>query len=311
MSTAANIATGLRWLGMPAFLAVATIGAPLVAVAIPFVMLPTLGLLYTRRRLPESKQADLDALTYIYLGSGTIGIAAVLLGQLALVWAITKPLFGNQADMYFEEFARTTIKDLAPEQIALRARLASSWRHWVFLIAMTYCTAGFVEELFKYGLIEILRRQHRLVSQKAIPKELYVQYAVAAALGFCTMENIAFTRIAVQAGESGWKLALTIFERIWIGSPGHCLTAALLAINVARLGDYQTTPRNLWRILGGPIFWHGTVDFILIAVSSLEGNVGWIHPERPWVVVSGFALVECIQLALLWQVQRAWRSLGE
>lgn len=68
-----------------------TLGAPLVAVALPFIMLPTLGVLYKRHTLPQNRQADLNAVTYIYFGS-IFGIAAVLLGQGLLTYAITKPL---------------------------------------------------------------------------------------------------------------------------------------------------------------------------------------------------------------------------
>ncbi|KAK0853131.1 hypothetical protein LTS02_012064 [Friedmanniomyces endolithicus] len=309
----ATVAKGLRWIGMPAFMGLTTLGAPLVAVALPFIMLPTLGVLYKRHTLPQNRQADLNAVTYIYFGS-IFGIAAVLLGQGLLTYAITKPLFGNQAGVYITELLRNTVKDLTPEQIALRAQLASSWQHWVFLVAMTYGMAGGIEELLKYAPIAYLRRrrQHRpSADERAIPKEVYLQYAVAAALGFSTIENMAFTRVAVKAGEGGWKLALTIFERVVAGAPGHCLTAALLAINVANMGEYPTTPRNLWRILGGPILWHGTFDFMLFAICALEGNVGWIHPENPWKVAGVLALAESIQLALFIHVRRQWRALGE
>ncbi len=185
----ATVAKGLRWIGMPAFMGLTTLGAPLVAVALPFIMLPTLGVLYKRHTLPQNRQADLNAVTYIYFGS-IFGIAAVLLGQGLLTYAITKPLFGNQAGVYITELLRNTVKDLTPEQIALRAQLASSWQHWVFLVAMTYGMAGGIEELLKYAPIAYLRRrrQHRpSADERAIPKEVYLQYAVAAALGFSTI----------------------------------------------------------------------------------------------------------------------------
>ncbi|KAK1087522.1 hypothetical protein LTR33_001010 [Friedmanniomyces endolithicus] len=299
--SAATIAKGLRWIGMPVFLAATAMGKPLVAVATPFIMLPTLALLYKRHTLPQDRQADLNSLTYIYFGS-IFGIAGVVLAQLLIVRAITKPLFGDQAATFMTELGRSVVKDLTPDQVALRAKLASSWQNWVFLVAMTYVAAGGVEELLKYAPIAYLRRRQRQsADKKAIPKEVYLQYAVAAGLGYSTIENMAFARVAVAAGESGWKLALTIFERVVAGSPGHCLTGALLAINVAHMGEYRTTPGNLWRILGGPILWHGTFDFMLFGLSALEGNVGWIHPEDPWRIAGMILVAEGVQLSLFWQ----------
>ena len=308
----ATTAYVLRWVGMPTFLAAATIGAPLTAVALPFAMLPTLGLLYQRQTLPKDRQADITALTYVYFGSATLGMVAVLAGQALLLKAILKPLFGEQADGYVAEFMRSSIKDLTPEQLAYRAKLASSWRNYAFLLAFTFIGAGGLEELLKYAPIVLLRRQRqRSGDKRPIPKEVLVQYAVTAALGFSTLENIAYSRMAVKAGERGWKLALTIFERTIAGGPGHCLTAALVAINAARLGDYRTTPSSLWSILSGPIAWHGAFDFMLFAVSSLHGNVGFIHPDNPWTVAGVLLLAESIQFALFMHVGRAWRGLGE
>ncbi|KAK0288780.1 hypothetical protein LTR91_017413 [Friedmanniomyces endolithicus] len=307
----ATIAKGLRWIGMPVFLGSTMIGTPLMAVATPFIMLPTLALLYKRHTLPRDRQADLNSLTYIYFGS-IFGIAGVILAQLLLVHAIAKPLFGDQAATFMVELVRSTVGDLTPDQLVLRGKIASSWQYWVLLVAMTYVAAGGVEELLKYAPIAYLhRRQRQSADKKAIPKEVYLQYAVAAGLGFSTIENVAFARVAVKVGESGWKLALTIFERVVGGTIGHCLMAALIAVNVAKMGEYRRTPRNLWRILGGPILWHGSFDLVLFGLSALEGNVGFIHPEDPWRIAGMILVAESIQLSLFLQVRRRWLALGE
>ncbi|KAK3115870.1 hypothetical protein LTR53_004370 [Teratosphaeriaceae sp. CCFEE 6253] len=284
----------LRWIVMPLFLASMTVGAPLTAVALPWAMLPTIGLLYRRRTLPPDRQADLTTLTYIYFGSATLGLVAVLAAQTLLMKIVLKPLFGRQAKAYVAEFMRSSIKGLSAEQIAFRATLASSWQNWAFLLVFTFVGAGLCEELLKYAPIASLRHQNNSTA----PREVLVQYAVAAALGFSTVENVAYSRMAVQAGERGWKLALTIAERVIAGGPGHCLTAALLAINVAKLGEYRTSPSSLWQILGGSVLYHGIFDFVLFAISALHGNVGFVHPENPWT------------LTLYAHVRRAWRSLG-
>lgn len=306
MSTAAK---ALRWGGMLPFLLLATKGAPLTAIALPFALLPTSAALRWRSQLPPEKQANIDTLTYIYFGSCTIGLAGVLIAQGLLAYAFAFPIFGNETNRFMTEFTRTSLNQVSPETLQWRWTMSRSWKNYAFLTAMTYIIAGGVEELMKYLPIAYLRRR-AAETRKPIAEEVYVQYAAAASLGFSTIENILYTKASVKAGERGAKLALTIFERVVAGGIGHTLTAWLIATNAAALGDYKTTLGSLWRILGVPILWHGTSDLILLAWSSVNGNIGWIHPEEPWQIVAGIAVVESIQLGLYLYTRRLWRALS-
>ena len=308
MSTTAKL---LRWGGMLPFLLLATRGAPLTATALPFALIPTAAGLRWRSLLPPEKQANIDTLTYTYFGSCTIGLLGVLVAQGLLAYAFAYPIFGDETQRFMTEFTRTSLKDVSPETLQWRWTMSRSWKNAAFLTAMAYIIAGGVEELAKYLPIAYVRHQQQrhspaaAANKKALPNEIYVQYAAAASLGFSTIENLLYTKASVRAGERGAKLALTIFERVVVGGIGHTLTAWLIGTNAASLGDYRTTVGNLWRILGVPILWHGSSDLILFALSSWNGNVGWIHPEDPWQIVGVLAMVESIQLALFLYTSRA------
>lgn len=201
---------------------------------------------------------------------GTIGLAAVLLVQTAISSATMTLLFPfstSAKNEFLTEFSRSTNNDLSPSQRTHRAALASSWHNWVFNAVLVYIIAGLVEETLKYIPI-VYARRHRSSTASAV----YLDYALAGALSFGVVETIGFLAVAAGSYEGWHQFALTILERILGGAVGHLLTAVLTALRAIR---YES---SWWRTIGPSVLLHGSWNFVAMAASAREGNVGWVHP---------------------------------
>ena len=130
-----------------------------------------------------------------------------------------------------------------------------------------------VEESVKYYAVVLARHFGRVTRQGD-----YITIAVSAALGFATFEIFAFVFAASQDESLTWT-AVTIFERVLLGSALHTMMAAVVAISIIAR-DVRHESRGLWWVLGQPILFHGSFDFTFFAISALNGNLGWIHPKE-------------------------------
>lgn len=307
MSTTAR---ALRWGGMLPFVLLATRGAPLTAIAIPFILLPTALAARWRNLLPSGLQANIDTLTYLYMGGGTIGVIASGLLQGIISYALAFPLFRSETNRLFTEFTRTNREGLSAADRSWRLEMSRSWRYHVFVTCMSYVAAAGTEEVLKYLPVAFLR-EHSPTNKlsKAQLAQIYMQYAGALSLGFSTVENLFFSKASVKAGERGAKLALTIFERVAAGGLGHTIPACLTAINVAAQDRDRTDVASLWRIIGLPVLCHGTCDVICFGLSAWNGNIGWVHPEN--AAQTGFlmVLIENIHVGLFLYARQAWQAL--
>lgn len=108
------------------------------------------------------------------------------------------------------EFGRTTLDDVSIEQRQRRAELAWTWKNLIILLFLTFILAGLLEEAMKYLAVNCIRRRHgKLKTFDSIA------YAIASAVGYSTIENIAFVYASAQV-DSVRMTVLTVTERIII-----------------------------------------------------------------------------------------------
>lgn len=155
------------------------------------------------------------------------------------------------------------------------------------------------------SLVFVHRRRRRFYAVPPPHASEYITYAMASALGFSTLENIAFIYQTCQS-ESGWQfIALTVFERVGTGASLHAMTACLLAIKIVRRdlrGEQHTT--NLWHVLQLPVLLHGTFNFALFCIrSAANGHIGWV-PRNGISFVAVLALAVGVPVVTL----MAWRA---
>jgi len=176
--------------------------------------------------------------------------------------------------------------------------MTRQWPYWMFLPVFCFLAAGLVEEGLKYCVLLGARRFGKIHT-----KHNYVVVAGAAALGFATVENLAFVYASTQSDESLASLTLTVLERLAVGISGHMMTAALVAVDVVAR-DLKKEPKTWWQILWLPVLFHGGFDFALLALSAYEGNIGWVHPKGPSTVSLALAVVVGFQSTLAVVVKR-------
>ncbi|KAK5128572.1 hypothetical protein LTR85_003243 [Meristemomyces frigidus] len=307
------IAKGFLWLGMPATTAYIAKASPTTASLLPVILLPTFWSVYKRRSMPLEHREMLESLAYIFWTVGTIGVFAVIVMQSLGSYGLARVLFGSRkvTSAYMREFGVTTIHGMGAEDISKRAQMAWRWEYFALLASFTYMLAGGLEELLKYAPIVYMRPRVPASTPKVIRAKLYLQYALAAALGFSTLENVGFTMAALKSGERAPGTAVTVAERVTLSAPGHMLCAAMLAINAVDEEGSERGARSLWRTLGTSVLYHGRFHFMLFAISAWNGNVGWIHPTDATSIIVGLPMVEVFGLerALAMQVWRGWQAL--
>ena len=268
----------LCWLALPAALVALMAVSPLAAALLPILALPTVWLFWKWKASDSGKTAELGTMVWLYFGTGTAGTFAVVVIESVLSYGFAILLFQFQTQTYLDEWSRQEtdrrnhIDAYGTEHEDARKRMTARWQYLLFLVLTSYVAIAMVEEGLKYCSLLIVRRYRAVVHESD-----YITYAMTSALGFGTLENLTFIYQASQV-ESGGQLALSVFERVALGAPGHAMTSCLLAINVVRR-DLRGEPMNLWHVMRLPVLLHGTFDFVLFYISAANGNIGWVHPR--------------------------------
>lgn len=237
---------------------------------------PTAGLYCWQGQTAPDQAADLGIMTWIFGLNATVGMAVDLIVTSALSAGFAYLIHGSDFKTYLKETYRTDLGNLTATEIQQRARLAHSWRNFACLAFTTYVAIAPTEEwLLKYTSGAFARWMSKRAGLLAPTAIQAIQYAVAAALGFSTPENILFIISAFKSGESKRRLLVTTLERVVFGSFGHMMMACLTNIRFLKV---QTTDFNLstyMYILGPSMWYHATYDFVLLGVCALQGNLGW------------------------------------
>lgn len=300
------------YLGPPSAILLTYIASPRTALHSPLALLPTAWLFKSwqaSNSTNPSRRGELEPMIWTYFTAGTVGLAAIALGQMIICAAAGAILFGSgQAkDDFWKEFSRSTIDGLTGDELAHRAKLAGSWKTWVFNAVLTFVAAGLMEEIPKYLPIVYARRRSA-ANPKARRDRAYIDYALAGALGFGVVEAIGFLYAACEEGHESWpRVAFTLTERV-AGCVGHLLLASLAALRATRR-DFYGDRMSWWAVVGPSMLLHATADFVCLAASALEGNVGWIHPTGVRTTTAMLGLLSSLYAVTVWQVRREWKGL--
>jgi len=278
------------WLAVAAGLLILLAALPLTAALLPFLMLSTVWFLGKWKASDNGYSGNLETMIWLYLTNGTVSAASVVIAESILSYGFAILVFQSQVQEYLDEWTRqdtSRLGETKPYDIGndeTRKRMASQSQYYLFLALISQVAVALVEEGLKYGSLLLVRRFHAVVHEPE-----YVPYAMASALGFSTVENLAFIYLACQV-ETGWQLALSVSERV-VGALGHTMMSCLLAIKVIRR-DLRGDRLNLWHVIRLPVLLHGIFDFVLFCISAANGNIGWVHPK------TGISLVLVVTLAL-------------
>lgn len=176
---------------------------------------------------------------------------------------------------------------------------------YIFLFLLSYGSAGLVEESLKYfcaNRVKKYRPAYRDLRGVAL-------YAVAASLGFSTIENIGYV-LAGALGKGGdsslGAVALNAVGRTFVSTPLHLLTGYLIGLQVVRR-DLLGESLRLWHVLGWSVFFHGTFDFGLFVIMSLQRH--WTSGDEQEDNIVSFVLMACVVInCYAGLVYRIWRS---
>ncbi|KAH0844592.1 hypothetical protein AYO21_08520 [Fonsecaea monophora] len=291
-----------------------------ILVGLLLICLPTVYLYSRETSRDHQKRTDTSILVWTFILGGTVGITVAMLAQSVLAYLLAVLCFSGHTNavVYLAETVKTEDDIIDEAHWKRRREMSHRPAYWVFMMLFAFVVAGLVEESIKYIAITTMLGWAQRSSHGAgdvINDRDYMTVAVAAALGFATVENMTFLAGAARqrkdSGGSGSSAGggaialLTAVERAVIGTPGHCMTAAMIGANMlvrarhdslGKGGQHSTLASILttWSILRDPVLFHGCFNFMLFAVSALEGNVGWIHP-RGWRTVC-FVLVVAVSL---------------
>ena len=305
----------LCYLGPPSAILLTSIASPRTAVLLPFAFIPTAYFFRIWRasnNFNSSRRGELEPMIWTYAAAGTVGLTTVALVQMVTGFAVGTMLFGagEMRNDFWKELQRSTIAGLTADELARRAALAVSWQNWVFNSAMTFFLAGLVEETLKYLPIAYARRRGT-AEQRQRRNRAYIDYALAGALGFSVVESIGFLYASCEQGrETGSRLIITLFERLVVCSLGHLLVASLTALRATRR-DFYGDRMSWWVVVGPSVILHGAFDFVAMAASALEGNVGWIHPIDVRNTAAMSVLISGVLATAAWQVRREWKVLDD
>ncbi|KAH6644926.1 hypothetical protein BKA67DRAFT_586479 [Truncatella angustata] len=282
--------TALLWAVLPGLGLTFLFTSSLKAAFLPVLLAPTFCLFWVNQSFPVTKRADLKTLIWTYVLTGTIGTTLVVVFQSLLSYGFAVVIFGSDLDTYFKEFGKSEkiLMEADEETLSRRREMAGRWGYWLYLVFLAFITAGLIEEYMKYCALNLARRYGRVTKQRD-----FLTVAVAAALGFSTIENIGFVYAAVREKQPTNELFLTVAERVVVGSTGHSLPALLVGINAVQ-ENYHNQPTSLFVVIRDAVLFHGSADFMLFAISAIDGNVGWVHPRGSLMYLM-FALVIIMQ----------------
>lgn len=302
----------LYYIGPPSVILLTSVASPRTALLSPLTFLPTAWFLRKWRECNEkdpSRRGDLEPMIWTYAVAGTVGITTVALVQIAVCKATSALLFRPEMRKdFWTEFGRATVEGLTGDELKHRTGLAASWQNWVFNGVFTFVGAGFGEETLKYLLI-VYARRWGTATQRGQRNRAYIDYVLAGALSFGLVESIGFLYTACEQGHETWpRLGLTLFERLVLGQLGHLSVAALTALRAIRR-DYYGDQLTWLDVVGPSALFHGTNDFIAMAASALEGNVGWIHPTGVRKTIALLGMAVGLNVTAAWQVWKEWKAL--
>lgn len=294
----------LLWVGFPLTVAAISTRSYITTALLPVLALPTVWLWSRERAGDCRRRTDADTVIWAYVLSGTVGMAFVIMLQSILAYVITLLLFGSDAGKYMSEFLTSEGEIGDMDHQATRREMSRRWQYWIFLFIFAFVLAGLLEEGFKYCAIMGARKYGKISHDRD-----FVIVAIAAALGFATVENVAFVYATCKARESPQRLALTVLERVAVGAPLHSMGAALIAINVVAR-DIKHQSVTLIQVLQQPVVLHGTFDFVLFGVSAYNGHVGWVHPREGFTVYLALGIVVTFLSTVTVLLQRRLRQYG-
>ncbi|KAK7907892.1 hypothetical protein PG985_015195 [Apiospora marii] len=278
---------------------------------------------------------------------GSLGSTSVILFQLLSVRAMLTLLFGGAqpAKLYVREFLRSAGgrahlgATLSAAEVQTRAGMARDWRYGVFCALFGVVSAGVPEQMLKYLPAATIRwwRDRKAAKAQTTPFQgedeaasgamsalEFVNYTVAAGIGFAIFENLGVLYSSVSGGNSAAELLLLLAERTFSALPGHVLCAALSGIRGAstrrrrRSADNATMKRGGGGFVAGimdmlsailpSVLYHGVFAAALLGVSALCGHPGWVRPADPWALVGAYGMVAAMQGSLVLTVRAAWRE---
>ncbi|KAK8082238.1 hypothetical protein PG996_001019 [Apiospora saccharicola] len=281
---------------------------------------------------------------------GTLGSTGVILFQLLSVRAMLTLLFGGAepAKVYVREFLRSAggrahlDATLSAAEVQTRADMTRDWRYGLFCALFGVVSAGVPEEILKYLPAATVRwwraRKAAKAETKSTPRKgeaetaasgemsplEFVNYTVAAGIGFAIFENIGVIYGSLSGGNSAAELLLLLAERTISALPGHVLCAALSGIRGAsiyrrrRSADDGAAGKRKGGFVSGivdtlsailpSVLFHGVFDSALLGLSALCGHPGWVRPADPWVQAGGYGMVVVMQGSLALMVRAAWRE---
>lgn len=168
--------------------------------------------------------------------------------------------------------------------------------HPVAVIVAMFLGVALVEEGAKYALLRFGARRDRHITE---PFD-WVVYGVTVALGFATLENLAY----VLPG--GWRVGLL---RAALAVPAHALDGTLMGDRLARAAvatDPVAARRERRLAVIEPTLWHGAYDSLAV------GSVIFATDAARTACVAGFALLVLAQwVVAARRVRRHWRVVTE
>lgn len=293
----------LYTVGLPTSFAGLAYHSPPTAAIATILLSPTAFSAWRYQRLPKEKSGNAEVVTWTYLGISVLGPVVAGAFQLSLCSVMLKALFGSEDNTVLAELGRTTIDNVSKEVIDARKLIAWSPRYTLSVAIFSYLGAGLSEEVLKYMAL-------RIAIWRARPKhELeYLIYAAAAGLGYGTIESILVAYSSVTNGESSAMLALTTAEKLILASVGHTVMALLTALQSIRR-DARAEKLPIWRVVARAVFYHGTMDFMLLSLSAWNGNPGWIHPTDVGSIVLAIVATVSLQGSAIWDALRQLKRL--
>ena len=261
----------------------------LVALFLPLLFVPSTVLYFVYVRCYE--HVEINLLMHTYVTAFTVGALIVLLLEslLTLIFAsVTLYWQMDEVAKWLLQQGGTTVTDGgdASDPFAFLSKTAG---FFIFIFLVAFVVAGCVEESMKYALTIRIKR----VTPGFADRTGFLLYAVTAALGFSTLENIGY---AFQVTTPALAVLLNVASRVLISTPLHIGCGYLTGIGVVRR-DVYGEPLPLWRIMGLPVLLHGGFDFFLILAASLMAD-DWplLGVELAVVVVAFSAIGVAIRL---------------
>lgn len=223
-------------------------------------------------------RADLEPLVWTYSLCATAGVAISSAIQAGIGYGLSTLFYGtgDARSKFFTEVMRTHTAGLDAETLLYRAEMAKSTKYRALVVLLFFTAAGVGEEVLKMLAVFYARRRASQ-DKRRVRKWEYVDYVLSSSLAFGVVEGTGFLYSACEtSAERGWKLALTVCERLIIGSSGHVLMAVLSALRATRMDYGGEKGWSWWRVIGPAALIHGAFDVGALLFSASEVRTLWI-----------------------------------